>query len=67
MENDMHETLFEVTSGPLILLNAYLAINRKDTTIGVVFFMLIFGCYLLLSRRAFDSRKQEDAGIRIQI
>ena len=56
LENDMHQTLFEVTAGPVILLNAYLSIREGDTSIGLVFLLLLFGIHLFLSHRVFNRR-----------
>lgn len=52
-ENDMHETLFEITSGPLILLNAFLTIKEGDTVVNVWFFLLLFGVFIYLSYMVF--------------
>lgn len=52
-ENDLHETLFEITSGPLILLNAYLSINLGDTYVNVWFFLILFVAYTYLSYMVF--------------
>ncbi|MEO9966466.1 MAG: hypothetical protein ABJF11_11790 [Reichenbachiella sp.] len=52
-ESDMHETLFEITSGPLILLNAYLSIAAGDTFVNVWFFILLFIAYSYLSYMVF--------------
>jgi len=52
-ENDMHETLFEITSGPLILLNAYLTIQAGDTFVNFWFFLLLFIVYCYLSYMVF--------------
>ncbi|MEO9806297.1 MAG: hypothetical protein ABJF04_23760 [Reichenbachiella sp.] len=52
-EADMHETLFEITSGPLILLNAYLTIQAGDTYVNLWFFILVFATYLYLSYMVF--------------
>lgn len=49
LESDMHETLFEITSGPLILLNAYLTIKAGDTYVNFWFFFLIISVYMGLS------------------
>lgn len=49
LEADMHETLFEITSGPLILLNAYLTIQAGDTYVNFWFFLLIISVYICLS------------------
>ena len=52
-ENDMHETLFEITSGPLILLNAFLTIQSKDAYVNFWFFLLMIISYLYLSYMVF--------------
>lgn len=48
-ENDMHETLFELTSGPLILLNSFLSLEYRDTRITFFFFFILSLFYLFLS------------------
>jgi hypothetical protein len=52
-EGDMHETLFEITAGPLILVNAYLSIMHGDTFVNVWFFILVIAVYLYLSYMVF--------------
>lgn len=52
-ENDMHETLFEITSGPLILLNAYISINERDTFVNLWFFLLLAVAYVYFSYMVF--------------
>lgn len=52
-ENDMHETIFEITAGPLILVNAYLTIKNHDTTINLLFFLLMICFYTYLSYMVF--------------
>lgn len=53
-EQDTHETIFEITAGPLILLNALLTIHDQETRIGILFFLLLVGCYVFLSYMAFN-------------
>ncbi|MEL6559288.1 MAG: hypothetical protein AAFQ94_13950 [Bacteroidota bacterium] len=48
-ENDMHETVFEITSGPLILLNVYYQLSRGNTTVGFFFMLILVLSYFLLS------------------
>ncbi|MEN8250054.1 MAG: CHASE2 domain-containing protein [Bacteroidota bacterium] len=48
-ESDMHETMFEITSGPVILLNAYLAIQNNDTVVSIPFLLLLMLVYFWLS------------------
>ncbi|MEM7296941.1 MAG: hypothetical protein AAF391_01610, partial [Bacteroidota bacterium] len=52
-EHDTHETIFEITAGPLILLNALLTIHDQETKIGASFFLLIVLFYFFLSYMAF--------------
>jgi hypothetical protein len=52
-ENDTHETLFEITAGPLIILNAFLTIREGDTIVNIWFFLLLFAVYLYLSYMVF--------------
>ncbi|WP_420582229.1 hypothetical protein [Reichenbachiella sp.] len=52
-ENDMHETLFEITAGPLILLNAILNIQSGDTYVNSWFFLLLFLSYCYFSYMVF--------------
>jgi len=52
-ENDMHETIFEITAGPLILVNAYLTIQNSDTAINIFFFILMIMFYAYLSYMVF--------------
>lgn len=53
-EQDLHETIFEITSGPLILLNAFLTIQDGETSIGLMFFILLLVTYGFLSYMAFS-------------
>lgn len=52
-ENDMHETVLEITAGPLILLNAFLSLIHNDTIINPWFFLLLAAAYGYLSYMAF--------------
>ncbi|MEQ9007771.1 MAG: CHASE2 domain-containing protein [Ekhidna sp.] len=52
-ENDMHETVLEITSGPLILLNALLTIQEEDTILNVWFLLFMAIAYGYLSYLAF--------------
>ncbi|MEQ8711817.1 MAG: CHASE2 domain-containing protein [Cyclobacteriaceae bacterium] len=47
--NDFHETLFELTAGPLILVNVLLSLESKDTYINWLFFVLLTSAFLYLS------------------
>jgi hypothetical protein len=53
MENDFHETIFEITSGPLILLNVLLSLEAKDTKVNAGFFILVGIFFLFLSYLVF--------------
>ncbi|MGB3467348.1 MAG: hypothetical protein WBA74_18840, partial [Cyclobacteriaceae bacterium] len=48
-ENDMHETVFEITAGPLILLNVYYQLLSGETVINLTFLLLIVISYFMLS------------------
>lgn len=48
-ENDMHETIFEVTAGPVVLVNAYLAISNQDTVVNILFLFIVLLVYFGLS------------------
>ncbi|MEM8893703.1 MAG: CHASE2 domain-containing protein [Bacteroidota bacterium] len=48
-ENDMHETLFEVTAGPLILVNVLLSLEAKDTYVNFWFFVLLASAFMYVS------------------
>ncbi len=52
-ENDTHETIFEITAGPLILLNAYLTLMHGDTSINLFFFLLMIIVYAYLSHMVY--------------
>ncbi|GAB4238290.1 MAG: hypothetical protein Tsb0034_13810 [Ekhidna sp.] len=52
-EQDMHETIFEITAGPLILLNAYLTIRDGETSVNIIFFLLLFAVFAYLSFMVF--------------
>ncbi|WP_370088751.1 hypothetical protein [Ekhidna sp.] len=52
-ENDMHETVLEITAGPLILLNAYLTLHHGDTIVNFSFLLLMTAAYALLSYLVF--------------
>ncbi len=48
-ENDMHETMFEITAGPVVLLNAFLSIENRDTIVNVFFLAIIAFVYFGIS------------------
>lgn len=48
-EVDLHETIFEITAGPLILLNAYWSLINQDTKVNIFFFIIVLGAFYFLS------------------
>ena len=52
-ENDMHETVLEITAGPLILLNAFLSLKHGDTIINIWFLLFLTLSFAWLSYLAF--------------
>ena len=50
---DVHSTLFGELPGPVILLNAFLALEQGDNRLPLYFILLIFTGYWLLSYRCF--------------
>lgn len=48
-ENDFHETLFELTAGPLILVNVLLSLEAGDTYVSAAFFLLLSLTFMYLS------------------
>jgi len=51
-EVDLHETIFEITAGPVILMNAYWSLLNKDTKLNVFFFLILLGSFFFLSMLA---------------
>ena len=51
-EIDLHETIFEITAGPVILMNAYWSILNQDTRINFFFFVILLGSFFFLSMLA---------------
>ena len=52
-ENDFHETIFEITSGPLILLNVLLSLEHYDTQVTILFALILAVFFLFLSYMVF--------------
>ncbi len=52
-EGDMHETLFEITAGPLILVNALLTIQNGDTVVNIWLLLIMVAVYAYLSYMVF--------------
>lgn len=53
LENDMHETLFEETAGPVILINVFLSILDSAVYFDLWFILLLLAVYGYLSYMAF--------------
>ncbi|OJJ21341.1 hypothetical protein BKI52_12330 [marine bacterium AO1-C] len=47
--NDIHETIYGDTQGPLILLNAFLALENRDNQITAGFILYLFLAYFFIS------------------
>ncbi|MEM7040925.1 MAG: hypothetical protein AAF570_28435, partial [Bacteroidota bacterium] len=52
---DMHETMYGEMAGPLILTNLYLALKNGDMRLPLLFPLLLFFVYLLLSYIVFTT------------
>lgn len=63
-ENDFHETIFEETAGPLILVNVLLSLEERDTYVNVLFFLLLTIGYLYLSYMALTNKDVIEEAIR---
>ena len=55
-EGDMHETIYGQTPGPLILLNAYLAILNKDNLVNWSFILFLFVGFYFISYKCFSNK-----------
>ncbi|HAS43258.1 MAG TPA: hypothetical protein DCS93_22450 [Microscillaceae bacterium] len=51
--NDIHETIYGDTQGPLILLNAFLALENRDNQITVGFILYLLVAYWFISFATF--------------
>jgi hypothetical protein len=49
LENDLHQTIYGTTAGPLIHLNAYLNLKQNRNGLSVWFFLYLFSFYLVFS------------------
>ncbi len=52
--NDVHETIYGRMSGPLILLNTFLALENEDNVISPFFVLYLFICFFLISGYCLD-------------
>lgn len=59
-ERDQHPTVFGKIAGPLILLNAYLALESGDNIISSWFLLALFAMYALLSYNIFCEKNLEE-------
>ncbi|MDF1551064.1 MAG: hypothetical protein P1P88_24800, partial [Bacteroidales bacterium] len=57
--NDIHETLYGPMSGPLILLNTFLALEDGDNVISPFFVIYLFICFFLISGFSLDFETKE--------
>ena len=48
-EIDLHESIFEITAGPVILMNAYWSLLNRDTKLNIFFFLILLGSFFFLS------------------
>ncbi len=52
-DRDMHETIFEITSGPVILLNALVNLQNQHVYVDILFWGYLFIGYFFLSWMVF--------------
>ncbi len=64
LENDMHETLFEITAGPLILMNVLLSLESQDTYINLLFWIILTVGFLYLSYMTLTSKDAIEESIK---
>lgn len=62
--NDFHETIFELTAGPLILVNVLLSLESKDTYVNWIFFPLLTLTFLYLSYMSLTDKDVIEEGIQ---
>ncbi|UZR93937.1 CHASE2 domain-containing protein [Chondrinema litorale] len=51
-DRDIHNTIYGKTPGPLILLNAFLALENGDNLVSIYFILLLLVAYSLISYKA---------------
>ena len=52
--NDIHETIYGDMSGPLILLNTFLAVEKGQNRLSVYYLIFIFLSFMLINYYVFD-------------
>lgn len=57
LENDMHQTIYGTTAGPLIHLDGYLNLKQNRSNLSVWFFLYLFVFYFLFSYTLFFTSK----------
>jgi hypothetical protein len=62
--HDFHETIFEITAGPLILVNVLLSLEAHETNVNWLFFLILGLAYLYLSYMALSNTDSIEEMIR---
>ncbi len=62
-DRDLHSTVLGKMAGPLIIINAYLALVNKENIISMTFLTLLFSAYFVISVNAFSSLKLAEISI----
>lgn len=52
--NDIHETIYGNMSGPLILLNTFLAVEKGENKLSIYYLIFIFLSFVLINYYVFD-------------
>ena len=52
--NDIHETIYGNMSGPLILLNTFLALEKGENRISIYYLIFIFLSFIIINYYVFD-------------
>ncbi len=52
--NDIHETVYGEMSGPLILLNTFLSLEKGDNRISIYFLIFIFAAFVIINYYVFN-------------
>jgi len=61
--NDVHETIYGRMSGPLILLNTFLALENEDNVISPFFVAYLFICFFIISGYCIDFKTRQKKGL----
>jgi hypothetical protein len=62
--HDFHETIFEITAGPLILVNVLLSLEAHETNVNWLFFLILGTAFLYLSYMALSTTDSIEETIR---